>query len=107
MRLGALEIGIVIVMALIIFGVARMKRLSQNAAQENEPPARVRKRKTKVETKQTRYPRLQILGGIFILVGILLLLTNIRMAAWVGEAPIWAIAIAAVGALVLLIARRK
>lgn len=107
MRLGALEIGIIIVIFLIIFGVARMKRLSENAARENETPARVRKRKNKVETKQVRHPRLQILGGIFILVAILMLLSNISMARWVGMAPIWALAIVAVGVVTILVARRR
>ena len=107
MRLGFAEIGIVIVVGLIIFAVMRMKRLGENAAQENETPVRVRKRKNKGAARQVRHPRLQILGFIFVLAAILMLLSNICLARWVGMAPIWAIAIIAIGVVTVLIARRR
>lgn len=107
MKLGFAEIGVVIVIAIIIFAVVRMKRLGENAARENETPVRVRRRKSKEATKQVRHPRLQILGFIFILVAILMLLSNIGLARWVGMAPLWAIAIVAIGVVTILIARRR
>lgn len=107
MKLGLPEIGLIIVVALIIFGVVRMRQLGRDTAREDKPPARVRKRKNQEVAKGVRHQRLQILGFIFILVAILILLSNIRLAAWIGEAPIWAIAIAAIGLVVVFVARRR
>lgn len=107
MKLGFPEIGVIIVIALIIFGVMRMKQIGRSTAKEDKPPSRIRKRKNQEVAKGVRHQRLQILGIIFILVAILILLSNIRLAAWIGEAPIWAIAIAAVGLVVIFVARRR
>ncbi len=107
MKLGLPEIGLIIVVALIIFGVVRMRQIGQSTAQEDKPPARVRKQKNQEVAKGVRHQRLQILGFIFILVAILILLSNIRLAAWIGEAPMWAIAIAAIGLVVIFVARRR
>ncbi len=107
MKLGFPEIGVIIAVALIIFGVVRMRQIGRDTAKEDKGPARVRKRKKQEVAKGVRHQRLQILGFIFILVGILILLSNIRLAAWIGEAPIWAIAIAAIGLVVIFVARRR
>lgn len=107
MRLGAIEIGIIIVIAIIIFGVVRMRQIGQSPAKENKTSARVTKRKNEKVSKRARHPRLQILGFILILVGILTLLTNINLAKWVAWAPIWALVIAAIGLVTIFIARRR
>jgi sterol desaturase/sphingolipid hydroxylase (fatty acid hydroxylase superfamily) len=107
MKLGFAEIGVIIVVALIIFGVVRMRQIGNNTAKEDKPPAKVRKQKNQEVAKGVRHQRLQILGIIFILVGILILLSNIIWARWIGEAPIWAIAIAAIGLVTIFIARRR
>ncbi len=107
MKLGFPEIGVIIVVALIIFGVVRMRQIGRDTAQEDKPPARVRKRKNQKVAKGARHQRLQILGIIFILVAILILLSNIGLARWVGMAPIWAIAIVAIGLMTVFIARRR
>ena len=107
MKLGFAEIGVIIVVALIIFGVVRMRQIGRSTAKEDKPPARVRKRKKQEVAKGVRHQRLQILGIIFILVAILILLSNIGLARLVGMAPIWAIAIAAIGLVVVFVARRR
>jgi fatty acid desaturase len=107
MKLGLPEIGVIVVVALIIFGIVRMRQIGRNTAKENATPARAIKRKNQEVAQGTRHPRLQILGIILILVAILLLLTNIRLATWIGEAPIWAIAIIVIGLMVIFVARRR
>lgn len=107
MKLGFPEIGVIIVVALIIFAVVRMRQIGRNTAKENGTPARVTKQKNQEVAKGVRHQRLQILGIIFILVAILILLSNISLAAWLGKAPIWAIAIAAIGLVVVFVARRR
>ncbi len=107
MKLGFPEIGVIIVVTLIIFGIVRMRQLGRDTAREGKPPARVRKQKKQEVAKGVRHQRLQILGIIFILVAILILLSNIIWVRWVGEATIWAIAIAAIGLVVVFVARRR
>ena len=103
--IGAPEVGIIIVIALIIFGVVRMRRLGQNTAEENETP--VRRQRTREVPKRAQHPRIQILGFIFILVGALVLLSNIRLGEWVAWAPIWALVITIIGLVTIFIARRR
>lgn len=107
MKLGFPEIGVIIVVALIIFGVVRMRQLGRDTAREDKPPARVRKRKKQETAKGVRHQRLQLLGFIFILVAMFLLLSNIIVARGIATASILAIAIAAIGLVVVFVARRR
>jgi uncharacterized sodium:solute symporter family permease YidK len=107
MKLGLAEIGIIIAVALIIFGVVRMRQLGGNNTKESKPPVKIRKRKNQAVVKGVRHQRLQILGFIFILIAVLILLSNIGLAAWIGKAPILAIAIAAIGLVIVFVARRR
>ncbi len=107
MKLGFPEIGVIIVIALIIFGVVRMRQIGRSTAKEDKPPARVRKRKNQKVAKGARHQRLQILGFIFILVGILIILSTVIVIRGVASSPIWAIAIAAIGLAVIFVARRR
>ncbi len=108
MKLGPLEIGIIIVIIIIIFAVTRMMRTGNNTAEQDRAPV-VRKRTAtnKARVKSIRRSRFQILGSIFVLVGILVLLSNISLARWVALAPIWAIIIAVIGLVTIFVARRR
>ncbi len=106
MRFGALEIGIVIVVMLIIFAVTRMRLLGNGTADTDKPPRR-RTARNNEGAKQVRRSRIQILGAIFVLAGILILLSNISLARWVALAPIWAIIIAAIGLATIFVVRRR
>ncbi len=103
MRFGALEIGIILVIILIIFGVTRLRKLTVNSAPQDEAPVRARRRR---QPKQTHHSRLQIVGFIVILVGILVLLSGLNMIKWVVWSPFAAIIIVALGLVTIIIARR-
>jgi hypothetical protein len=103
MRFGALEIGIILVIILIIFGVTRLKKMTVNPAPQAETPVRARRSR---QPKQTGHPRLQVIGFIVILVGILVLLSGLNMIKWVVWSPFAAIIIVALGLATILLARR-
>ena len=107
MKLGLPEIGVIVVVAIIIFGIVRMRQIGRNAAKEDKPPARAIKQRNRKVAKKVRHPRLQILGIIFILVAPLILLANIRVAALLAEGPFWVIAFVTVGLVVVFFARRR
>ncbi len=106
MKFGALEIGIVIVVMLIIFAVTRMKQLGQNGASANKPPRR-RTARNNEKAKQLRRSRIQILGSIFILGSILTLLSSLNLLKWVFWGPIMASVLLVIGVATIMIARRR
>ena len=110
MRFGALEIGIIIVIILIIFGVTQLRKTSVNRAQEQEyeEPVRVRRYRQRPR-RSTGHPRLQMVGIIVILVGVFVLLSSLNllsMLKWVFWGPITALVIVAVGLATIFLARR-
>ena len=108
MKLGPLEIGIIIVIIVIIFAVTRMMRIGKNTAEQDKAPVvRRRTAANNARAKSIRRSRFQILGSILVLVGVLVLLSNISLARWVALAPIWAIIIAVIGLVTIFVARRR
>jgi protein-S-isoprenylcysteine O-methyltransferase Ste14 len=103
MRFGALEIGMILVIVLIVFAVSRLRRMTVNPAPQTETPVRVR---TSGQPRTARHPRLQIIGFIVILVGILVLLSGLNMIRWVILSPIVAGIIVVLGLATIFMARR-
>ncbi len=108
MRFGPLEIGIVIVIIIIIFAITRMRQLGKNTAEQDRSPV-VRKRTAanNERVKSIRRSRFQILGSIFVLVGILILLSSLNLLKWIFWGPIWASVIVVIGLATIFIARRR
>ena len=106
MKFGAMEIGIIIVIILIIFGVTQLRKASVNHAREQEYEPPVRTRRYRQRPRRSHHPRLQIAGFIVILVGILVLLSGLNMIKWVVWSPIAAIIIVALGLATIFMARR-
>lgn len=108
MRFGPLEIGIIIVIIIIIFAVTRMMRIGKNTAEQDRAPV-VRKRTAanRARAKSIRRSRFQILGSIFVLVGVLVLLSNLNLIKWIFWGNILAYIIAAIGLVTIFVARRR
>lgn len=108
MKLGPLEIGIIIVIALIIFTITRMMRIGQTTAEKDKALV-VRKRTAanNERAKSIRRSRIQILGVIFVLVGILILLSSLNLLKWIFWGPIWAGIIVVIGLATIFVARRR
>lgn len=108
MKLGPLEIGIIIVIIVIIFAVTRMMRIGKNTAEQDKPPVvRRRTAANNAKAKSIRRSRFQILGGIFVLVGVLVLLSNLNLIKWIFWGNILAYIIAAIGLVTIFVARRR
>jgi hypothetical protein len=112
MRFGALEVGIIILIILIIFGVTQLRKASVNRApepEEYEEPVRVRRYRSRPR-RSNGHPRLQMAGIIVILVGVFVLLSSLNilsMLKWVFWGPIAALVIVALGVAAIFFARRS
>ena len=101
MRFGLLEIGVIIVIAFLILGVVRLKRGVEDSS---EAPSSVSRRKTRA--KPASHPRIQVMGLIVIIVGVVLFLVYFNLGKVIFWGNIWALLAVTVGALILLLARR-
>ena len=99
MRLGFLEIGIIVVLVLLIFGITRMMRPGQNVPK--------REKQEGEKTGEVRHPRLRLSGIILIIVGIIILLVSVSLVKWIFWGGLWALIIVAIGLLVIIIARHR
>jgi sec-independent protein translocase protein TatA len=111
-RLGPLEIVIILVIILVLFGASRVTKVGQNIGkrisgsdEEEEKPAR-RRRKTK-KTPAASNPRLQIFGILTVVIGIIFLAVSFGIFKWVTSIGIWGLVIMAVGVTMVFIARRS
>jgi len=107
MRLGPLEIGIIIAVILVILVVTQIRQHGKNAATEDDTSARVGKRKDKEKAKQRRHPYLRATGITFVLLGIIFLLVNLNMLKWAFWANTWSFIIMAIGLAAIFMSRRK
>ena len=110
-RLGPLEIVIILVIILVLFGASRVTKVGQNigkrfsGSDEEEKPTR-RRRKTK-KTQASTHPRLQIFGILTVVIGIVFLAVSFGIFKWVTSIGIWGLVIMAVGVTMVFIARRS
>lgn len=108
MKLGPMEIGIILVIALIVFTITRMMRIGKNtAAKDKAPVTRKKPAASNDEVKSVRRSRIQVMGIIFVLVGVLILLSNLNLIKWIFWGNILAYIIAAIGLVTIFVARRR
>jgi len=99
---GIGEIVIILVVITIIFLAIRVLGAPtiRKRAEEDEEDA-------DEKIKRTRSSRIQVLGIVFILAGILILLGSLNLVKWVFWGSIWAFIIVAIGAVTIFLARRS
>ena len=100
MRPGLLEIGIVIVVVLIIYGVTRMRRLGQDDAKKG-------KREGDEKAGRVAHPRLKIAGVVLTIIGIIALISTVSLVKWIFWGSLWALVIIAIGLLIMFMTRRR
>ena len=105
MRLGPLEIGLIILVVLLILVVTRMVRAGHHADQENKISGGIQE--GKANEKAGRGRRLRILGIISILVGIILLSAGISLFKWVFWSYLWSFIVMAIGFVIIFISRKR
>lgn len=105
---GISEIILIIIVASVVLIAVRLigtparirsRRLARERAAEEEDD--------EVTVKRTRRSRLQIVGIIAIILGIIILISSLSLVKWVFWGPIWALVIVAIGTFVIFIARRR
>jgi Sec-independent protein translocase protein TatA len=123
MKLGFLELGIILAVILVIFGVTRLSKMGQNNA---EPRARyppeeeevIRERRLALiaeqeaedeRIRQSRRARGRMLGYILIGLGILAIFYLLFIIKWVATSPlwIWGVVIVVLGIAIVYFTRRK
>jgi hypothetical protein len=105
MRLGPLEIVIILAVVLIIFGATKMtdvgKRIASGKGQSGG--------RASSETKAApiRYPRLQMAGIFIVAAGAIMLAISYGLLKLVGAVGIGAIVLIAIGVTLVIISRRR
>ena len=106
MRLGPLEIVIILVVVLIIFGATKMtdvgKRISGGGKGQSGSRA-----SSETKAAPIRYPRLQMTGIFIVAAGAILLAISYGLLKLVGAWGIWAIVLIAIGVTLVIISRRR
>jgi len=111
-RLGPLEIVIILVIILVLFGASRVTKIGQNLGkraggsdEDDEKPARRRRKPNKKQS--TTNSRLQLFGILTLVLGIAFLAFSFGVFKWVSSIGLWGLAIMAAGVVMVYIARRN
>jgi len=123
MKLGFLELGIIIAVILVIYGVTRLSKLGQDTSQQQtrytpEEEAAIREKRIAMlaaqeaedeRIRQARRTRGRLLGYILIGVGILVVFYLLFIVNWVATRPlwIWGVVIAVIGIAIVYLTRRS
>ncbi len=103
MRLGPLEIIIILVVVLIIFGATRIKQVGENIGRRTSSGSGQSSKKA----TPIRHPRLQAFGILIVAGGITLMAISLGLLKVIAPYTIWGAAIIAIGVTVVIIARRR
>ena len=123
MKLGLLEIGIIIAVILVIFGVTRLSKMGQDTGKQYvrytpEEEAEIREKRLALiaaqeaedeRIQQRRRARGRMLGYTFIGLGILAIFYLLFIIKWVATSPlwIWGVVIVVLGIALVYFTRRK
>lgn len=105
MRLGPLEIVIILVVVLVIFGATKMtdvgKRIGGGKSKSDGRAG------SETKAAPIRHPRLQMTGILIVVAGAILLGISYGLLKLVGAVGILAIVIIAIGVTMVIISRRR
>jgi tellurite resistance protein TehA-like permease len=106
MRLGPLEIAIIIVVIIAIAVIARIVRFRGTAKQNEVSSVSI---PVKSAEERTSRPRslLRKIGLAFILTGVILLIAGISMFRWAFQSYLWSYIIVAIGLVIVFLSRKK
>ena len=105
MRMGPLEIVIILVIVLIIFGATKIKQVGQNIGKRTSSTGK--EQTTEKKVTEIRHPRLQALGITTVIVGAILMAVSLGLLRAIAPYTIWGAVIIAVGVTVVIISRRQ
>jgi uncharacterized MAPEG superfamily protein len=107
MRLGLLEITIIIIAIIAIVIITRISRTNRGTAKQNE----VSSVGIHVKSVEGRISKarsfLRRTGLAFILTGVILLMAGISMFRWAFQSYLWSFIIVAIGLVLVFLSRKK
>lgn len=107
MRLGTLEIILIIAVIIIVVIIGRIIRTGRNTtAQNNESSKDIPERPLKLKTRRL-HGFIQRTGIALVLAGIILILFGISMFQWALQSYTWSFIVTAVGFVLVLLSRNK
>ena len=107
MRLGILEIVIIIAVIIAIALVTRIYRGNRDTSEQSKnPSAETTHRQVKEKAGRT-HSYLKRVGTAFFIAGIILALAGMSMFRWAVQSYVWSFIIVGVGLGLLFLARRK
>ena len=105
MRMGPLEIVIILVVVLIIFGATRIKRVGETIGRKTSSSGS--EQGTEKKVTKISHPRLQALGITTVITGAILMAVSLGLLKAIAPYTIWGAVIIAVGVTVVIISRRQ
>ena len=107
MRLGLLEIAVILIVLVAIVVSARMLRANPSSAkQSNNSSVKTRKRLVNGRTRRI-WSHLSRAGIVFILIGAIFLFASIGMFKWAFQSYAWSFIILAIGFAMVFLSRKK
>jgi Sec-independent protein translocase protein TatA len=123
MKIGLLEIGIIIAVILVIFGITRLSKMGQDSGKQYvrytpEEEAAIREKRLALiaaqdaedeRIQQRRRVRGRMLGYILIGLGILAIFYLLFIIKWVATSPlwIWGVLVVVLGIVIVYLTRGK
>jgi Sec-independent protein translocase protein TatA len=107
MKLGLPEILILIIVIFIIFGVSRMMSGGRSGKPESRVTYKNAEDLEEERIKRQRRSRMQVLGSIFVIIGLVILLSAFNMFKWIFMGYTWSAIIIIIGIAVLFLSRRQ
>ncbi len=107
MRLGPLEIVIILVVVLVIFGATKMTDVGKRIGGGGGKSKSDSRAGSETKAAPIRYPRLQMTGILIVVAGAILLGISYGLLKLVGTIGIWAIVIIVIGVTMVIISRRR
>lgn len=104
LRFGPLEIIIIIVVILVLFGASKLSGLNRGSSNKKSSSERTVARKPSPPIK---HPGLQLFGLMVIAIGLILLGVSYGLLKLIAPWGIWALVIIGVGGTIVLLARRR
>ena len=107
MKLGLPEILIIIIIIFIIFGVSRMMSRGRTDRPESRVIYKNAEDLEEERIKRQRRSRMQVLGSVFVVIGLVILLSAFNMFKWIFMSYTWSAIIIIIGIAVLFLSRRQ
>jgi hypothetical protein len=107
-RVSPLEIVLILIVVLIIFGATKMTQIGQKISGSSRSKAsETESRNLPPKELTSPHPRLQLLGIITVIAGVIVLGIGLAIMKAIAPVAIWGGVIIAIGVTIFILSRRK